>query len=179
MKPGQVIRVSETVSLSGITENDLDVLVERINDPSIYHNTLKVPYPYGQGDARTFIRHVLDFESVHDLQKDWAIRDTSNELIGGVGLLYEQGLKSHRSEIGYWLAGDHRNKGIMTEVIRIFVQSVFAHTDLVRLDAHVFTGNPASTRVLEKAGFEQEGLLRKAFLKDGEYKDAWLYAVLK
>ncbi|MDX1408221.1 MAG: GNAT family protein [Saprospiraceae bacterium] len=178
MKPGEIIRVNQEIILTGITEEDLEVLVERINDPTIYANTLKVPYPYGHSDGKHFIRHVLDFESVHGMQKDWAIR-RDNTLIGGIGLLYEQGLQSHRSEIGYWLATPYRNQGIMTAVIRAFVEAVFAGTDLVRLDAHVFVDNPASGRVLEKAGFQREGLLKKAYLKDGVYRDAFLYATVR
>ena len=74
MKPGQVIEVNKSIVLTQITEEDLDMLVSRINDASIYHNTLTVPYPYGDEDGRTFIRHARDFESVHGKQKDWAIR---------------------------------------------------------------------------------------------------------
>lgn len=179
MTPDQFIEINADVRLTGIDEGDLDTLVERLNDRTIYENTLKVPYPYGHGDGRTFIRHVLDFESVHSMRKDWAIRDQNDGMIGGIGLLYDQGMNSHRSEIGYWLASPYRNRGIMTDVIRRFVESVFASTSLVRLDAHVFVDNPASARVLEKAGFEREGMLRKAYLKDDVYKDAWLYAVIK
>ncbi|MDX1478942.1 MAG: GNAT family protein [Saprospiraceae bacterium] len=178
MKHLEVIHVRDDISLTGITEDDLQALVERINDPSIYANTLKVPYPYGHSDGKQFIRHVLDFESVHGVRKDWAIRRNAS-LIGGIGLLYEQGLQSHRSEIGYWIATPFRNQGIMTDVIAAFVTAVFGHSDLVRLDAHVFVENPASARVLQKAGFQKEGRLSKAYLKDGVYRDAWLYAVVR
>jgi RimJ/RimL family protein N-acetyltransferase len=49
----------------------------------------------------------------------------------------------------------------------------------VKITAHVFVHNHASARVLEKCGFEQEGLLRKHYLKDGKYLDARLYSLLR
>ena len=49
----------------------------------------------------------------------------------------------------------------------------------MKIIAHVVTHNPASARLLEKCGFVQEGLLRKHFPKDGQFIDAWLFALLK
>ena len=51
--------------------------------------------------------------------------------------------------------------------------------DLVRIDARVYKGNEASARVLEKAGYTLEGLLRKAILKQGVPIDHYLYAILR
>ena len=49
----------------------------------------------------------------------------------------------------------------------------------MKIIAHVVTHNPASARVLEKCGFVQEGLLRKHFLKDGQFIDVKLFALLR
>ena len=49
----------------------------------------------------------------------------------------------------------------------------------MKITAHVFADNPASARVLEKCGFQQEGFLRKHFLKDGQFLDARLFALVK
>ena len=49
----------------------------------------------------------------------------------------------------------------------------------MKIIAHVFTHNPASARVLEKCGFQQEGFLRKHFLKDGQFIDARLFGLLR
>ena len=67
----------------------------------------------------------------------------------------------------------------MTAVARRLCQHAFEEFGLVKITAYVFTGNPASARVLEKCGFVQEGLLRKHFLKDGKFIDARLLALLK
>jgi RimJ/RimL family protein N-acetyltransferase len=56
---------------------------------------------------------------------------------------------------------------------------VFATTPLVRLYAHVFEWNPASARVLEKAGFTLEGRLRRSVLKEGQLIDQLMYGLVR
>jgi [ribosomal protein S5]-alanine N-acetyltransferase len=87
--------------------------------------------------------------------------------------------KSHRAEIGYWIAKPYWNRGIMTAVVRRACQCAFEEFGLIKIIAHVFDANPASARVLEKCGFEQEGYLKKHYLKDGQYLDVRLYARLR
>jgi ribosomal-protein-alanine N-acetyltransferase len=67
----------------------------------------------------------------------------------------------------------------MTAVVRRVCEFAFAEFGLVKIIAHVFAHNPASARVLEKAGFQQEGFLRKHFRKDGRYFDVRLFALVK
>jgi RimJ/RimL family protein N-acetyltransferase len=67
----------------------------------------------------------------------------------------------------------------MTEAVQAFSDWGLEHLDLVRIHAHCFATNPASARVLEKAGFAFEGRLRKAVCKGGEVLDALLYARVK
>jgi RimJ/RimL family protein N-acetyltransferase len=64
----------------------------------------------------------------------------------------------------------------MTDAVGLFVPWAFGQFDLTRIYAHVFSYNVASTRVLEKAGFLREGLLRRAVIKEGQIIDEWLYA---
>ena len=87
--------------------------------------------------------------------------------------------QSHRAEIGYWLAKPFWGRGIMTAVVAGVCRHGFEEFGLVKIVAHVFTGNPASARVLEKCGFVQEGLFRKHFLKDGKLIDAWAFALIR
>ena len=67
----------------------------------------------------------------------------------------------------------------MTAVVQRLCQHAFAEFGLVKVTAHVFSHNPASARVLEKCGFQEEGFLRKHFLKGGQFLDARLFALLK
>ncbi|MBK8505410.1 MAG: GNAT family N-acetyltransferase [Saprospiraceae bacterium] len=173
------IDVVDGIQLTKVTRSDAPSLVKHLNDIEFYDNTCSIPHPYTTSDATIFINSVLDFEKEHGLQRDWAIRNPEGEQIGGIGLLYSHGMKSHRSEIGYWLAKTCWNQGIMTSVLMRFVEHIFSMTHFSRLEAQVFKGNDASCRVLEKAGFHREGLIRHAYLKEGKYLDTHLYAVLK
>ena len=100
-------------------------------------------------------------------------------MIGGVGFTGLESGKSHCSEIGYWLARPFWGRGIMTAVLHKAIELGFERLGLVKLTAHVFAGNVASARVLQKCGFLQEGFLRKHYLKDGKYLDAMAYGLVR
>ena len=85
----------------------------------------------------------------------------------------------YRDLFGYWLAEPYWGKGIMTEVVKAFTKYCFENENLYRLEATVFQYNSGSMRVLGKAGFEKEGCLKKAYLKNGEFIDGLLYAKIK
>ena len=82
----------------------------------------------------------------------------------------------YTAELGYWLAEPFWNKGIMTEVVSRFSDYAFEEFELNRIFAEPYTGNTASMRVLEKAGFVLEGTLRANVFKDGKVLDQFLYA---
>ena len=172
------IDVADAIHLTVIDYPDAPSLVRYLNDDVFYQNTCSIPNPYTMEDANAFIGSVLEYEKKNGVQRDWAIRNPQGEQIGGIGLLYSHGLRSHRSEIGYWLGKPFWNRGIMTKVVMQFCDWIFDKTPIVRLEALVFQGNDASCRVLEKAGFRSEGFIRRAFLKDGRYLDAHLYGII-
>jgi len=173
-----IIPVTEAIQLSILTEHDLDDLIHCIDDPEVIANTLTIPSPYKREHAEQFLAHVRDFIAEHGFQREWSIR-YQDRLIGGIGVLYNHGVNSHRSEIGYWLAKDYRGKGITTAAIGALVNYLFNHTALIRIEAHVFIGNHASAKALEKNGFVLEGTTCATHLKDGEPRDTWQYALIK
>ena len=63
--------------------------------------------------------------------------------------------------------------------MRAFTEYAFANFDLVRMYGEVFEWNPASARVLEKAGYTYEGRLRKSVTKDGKTIDRMIYAIIR
>ena len=100
-------------------------------------------------------------------------------MIGGCGFDGLQAGTSHLAEVGYWLAKPYWGRGIMTAVVQRLCRHAFEEFGLAKITAHVFPLNQASARVLEKCGFHEEGLLRKHFLKDGQFIDARLFAMLR
>jgi RimJ/RimL family protein N-acetyltransferase len=173
------ILVSEQVRLSDVRESDKPALIEHLREKEIYDRTLRIPYPYTEKDADDWLNIVAKATQQQGRAVQWAIRNAADLLIGGVGFNGFQVGKSHRAEIGYWLAKPWWGQGIMTAVVQRMCQHAFEEFGLIKVTAHVFATNPASARVLEKCGFQQEGYLKKHFCKDDQYLDARLYARLR
>ena len=83
------------------------------------------------------------------------------------------------AEIGYWLGESCWGRGIVTEALRAVTAEAFRRFELRRIYALPFADNPASVRVLEKAGYVLEGRLRQSAIKDGQIRDQLLYATYR
>ena len=137
--------------------------------------TDRFPYPYTRKDARRWIRAA---ERASFPPTQFAIV-LDGEAIGGVGFERKNDLERFTAELGYWLSEMHWGKGYTTEAVQALADYAFSRFDFVRLQARVLEGNPASGRVLEKAGFVLESTLRRGAFKDGQVMDLLLYARLK
>lgn len=173
------IAVNSQVHLSEFRSSDKPAFIEHLNEPDIYDRTLRIPFPYTDADADEWLALVVKITEQQGQPVHFAIRSANDALMGGCGFDGFQVGKSHRAEVGYWLAKQFWGRGIMTAVVQRVCQHAFEEFGLVKITAHVFTHNPASARVLEKCGFEQEGLLRKHYLKDSKLIDARLFALLR
>jgi RimJ/RimL family protein N-acetyltransferase len=171
--------VNDEVRLSEFRSSDKDALVIHLNHRDIYDRTLRIPFPYAEKDADDWLALVAKITQQQGRPVQRAIRNTDDGLIGGCGFDGFQIGKSHRGEIGYWLARPFWGRGIMTAVVQRVCQHAFEELGLVKITAHVFSHNPASARVLVKCGFQEEGYLRKHYLKDGDFIDARLFALLR
>ncbi len=173
------IVVNDQVHLSEFRSSDKDALIEHLNDRDIYNRTLRIPSPYTDACADEWLALVAKITKQQGQSVQFGIRTADDSLIGGCGFDGFQIGKSHRAEVGYWLAKPFWDQGIMTAVVQRLCHHAFDKFGLVKIIAHVFTHNPASARVLEKCGFHEEGLLRKHFLKDDHFIDARLFALLR
>lgn len=132
------------------------------------------PHPYTRADAEAWI--AAAGEQVPETQ--FAI-EVDGEAAGGIGVFLQEDVARRSAEIGYWLGEAHWGRGITTDVVRRFTDWAFAAYDLLRLYALVFDGNQGSCRVLEKAGYQLEGRMRKAVVKEGLVLDQLIYAKLR
>jgi RimJ/RimL family protein N-acetyltransferase len=173
------ISVNHQIHLSEIQLTDQAACIEHLKEKEIYDRTLRIPYPYTEADFQAWMDIVEKTTEQQGQPVHWAIRNEKHYLIGGCGFDSFQVGKSHRAEMGYWLAKPYWSRGIMTAVVRKACEFGFAEFGLVKIVAHVFSDNEASAKVLEKCGFQEEGYLRKHYLKDGNYRDARLFALLK
>ena len=81
--------------------------------------------------------------------------------------------------MGYYLGEAYWGKGFGTSAVRQICTYVFENTDIIRIFAEPFAFNTASCRVLEKAGFQMEGILRSNAVKNGAVQDMKMYALVK
>ncbi|ROW18367.1 hypothetical protein VPNG_00191 [Cytospora leucostoma] len=158
------------------------------NDPSIAANMRNTfPSPYSPRDAEHFIGAIaLAATSTNPLQPEgvrlhYAIcRSGDGAFAGGIGLKPLRDVEARTLEVGYWVGREHRGKGYATEAVRGFSDWAFAtFPGVLRLEASVFEGNGASEAVLLKAGYQREGVRRKAVWKNDRALDLVYFGLLR
>lgn len=117
-------------------------------------------------------------ESSDDSECIRAIK-VNGKIVGCISAFFQTGIYRKNAEIAYWLSADYRGKGIMTQVIKIFTENLFSLYDLHRIYAAPFEYNKASQRVLKKAGFHYEALLKENVFKNGSFISSALYALVR
>jgi ribosomal-protein-alanine N-acetyltransferase len=151
-------------------------LVEHADNWNIWINlTDAFPHPYTEGHARRWVG-LCQEEPRRSMQ--FAI-EVAGRAVGGIGFEAGAGIHRKMARIGYWLGEPYWGRGIATEALRLVSAYAFNHFDLLRLQAEVLEWNPASARVLEKAGYRFEARLRRGCVKNGDVIDELIYALLK
>jgi len=100
----------------------------------------------------------------------------SGKLAGGITLGNIRHGVSQSAHIGYWIGERYAGRGLMTESVKLLSRFAFDTLRLHRIEAACIPGNTRSIRVLEKAGFQREGLLRSYLRINGFWQDHYLYA---
>lgn len=77
-----------------------------------------------------------------------------------VGAVTRFGPDGHGATVGLWLVAAGRGRGVGTRALRLILDWTFATTDVARVDCYIEAGNEPSMRMVERAGFQREGLLR-------------------
>lgn len=153
-------------------DGDQDDLVRHANNRRVWRNlTHLFPHPYTRADADTW----LAIAGEASRSRHFAIT-VDGAVVGGIGAMAGVGIGERTAEFGYWLGESVWGQGIATAAASALRAHLMASGEFVRLQAPVFAWNPASMRVLEKAGFGREGVLRRAVSKDGQITDLVMYA---
>ncbi len=155
------------------------------SDLAAYHRLLSDPHgsrfshrpPVSMAETRLRLEHALSLQSAGNLIT-WAIAESpGGPMIGYVGL-YRMAPAHRRSEVGYLLRSDHWGKGLMTEALERVVKHGFEALGFHRVEAHTHPENRPSIRLLERCGFQFEGVLRQNYLMDGVFWDSAVYGKL-
>lgn len=148
-----------------------------LSDPAILNNLRDgLPYPYTEKDAEDYITAMLCADKSAVFAYAICLEDRA---VGSIGAFRQSNIHFRTAELGYYLAREYWGRGIVTEAVRQLCEKVFAQTDILRIYAEPFSDNVGSRRVLEKAGFQLEGILRRNACKNGRVLDMALYALTR
>jgi ribosomal-protein-alanine N-acetyltransferase len=100
----------------------------------------------------------------------------SNVLLGGLTIGLIRRGASQACMIGYWMGEKHAGKGHMFAALQLAIPYIFGPLELHRIEAACIPDNLNSVSLLEKAGFEREGLLREYLKINGEWRDHVLFS---
>lgn len=103
----------------------------------------------------------------------------TKEMVGHISLYSIKRMPFSSAFVGYSMDESHTGRGIVTEALSLVVKFAFNDLCLHRLEAYVSPKNIASVRVLEKAKFNREGLLRSLLYINGKWEDHYLYSYLE
>jgi RimJ/RimL family protein N-acetyltransferase len=153
---------------------DAEAIVRHANNRKIWLNLRdRFPHPYSDRNAHIYLKQVVSTQP----EVNFAI-DLAGEAVGGVGLVLGTDVERHSAEVGYWLCESLWGRGIATAALKGSIRYAIAEYGLWRVFAVPFSENAASIRVLEKAGFVREGLMRRSAVKNGRILDQVLYAFI-
>lgn len=140
---------------------------------------LWAPDELSRASFRRRVRHYL-----RDLREDvgyalFIYDRASSVLVGGLTLCNVRRGVTQSCTLGYWVGAHYAKQGYMTAAVRAVVPFVFDTLELHRLEAACLPSNTASIRLLERTGFQREGLARRYLRINGVWQDHLLYALLE
>jgi len=163
---------TERLLLRHFVPEDADAVQRQISDYEVARMLGSVPWPYPEGGAAEWI------ERQRGRGTHFAIvPKEGGEPMGSVGLAPDE--ENRRAEVGYWLGRTHWGQGYMTEAVAAIVDYGFRELGLNRIFGRAYTTNPASARVMAKAGMTHEGTHRSDSYRLGEFLDLAVYAILR
>lgn len=166
---------TERLVLRAFTLSDASRVQLLAGDELIAATTALIPHPYPDGEAERWIStHPIAFKE--GLSVAFAVAQRrDNLLIGAMGL--ELHPKHQRAEVGYWIGREYWGSGYATEALKAVLAYAFSR-GVHRVWAEHFSHNPASGRVMQKAGMRHEGTLRHHMVKGDQPVDCEVYGIL-
>jgi len=174
---GELVLPTKHFELRPLSSDDLPAFFAELSDPEVVRLTNLEPFSDLEQAAAIIDR--VNAARAEGRGVRWAIRDReSGEHVGTCGFNSLAWNYACRGEIGYDVVRDWWGRRVMDEVLPIMLAFGFGALGLRRIEALVMPENPRSWALLERHGFEREGLLRDhGFWKD-DFRDVYLYARL-
>ena len=170
---------SEGISRDGLlfrlpTVDDVETVAPAFLDESV-GGAANMPR-FDADELREQVGHFPELLEQSILLPVLVIDEAGGEIQGG-GAIHHWNWEQTQAEIGYWLFPHARGRGAATKTARFLAEHGFS-LGIDRIEARVNVGNTASERVLERAGFTREGVLRSMGLRTGGRSDQTIFSLL-
>lgn len=162
------------ITIRNWKKTDASSLAAALSNKNILNNLRdRLPYPYTEKDAEEYIDFILNSNPNDTFA--YAI-DVDGRAVGSIGAFRQRNIHFRTAELGYYLSEEYWGRGIMTIAVKQICEKLFSETDILRIFAEPFENNAGSRRVLEKAGFQLEGILKNNAFKNGKVLNMALYS---
>ena len=158
----------KTVNLRIMEKEDLPLLVQ-------WNNDLEFGGEYEPVEQGSYAEFEKWYSGLRSEEKWFIIERKDGSKIGQIIC----SAKGAYYSVGFRLIPEERNKGHCTQAVRIIVDYLFLSKEIVRVESVANPKNTASIRVLEKAGFIREGIVRKSVFLRGQWQDGVLCSILR
>ena len=170
-----MIKDTDIIWLESILKATPEALQRIADNKSVAQNLRDAfPHPYTLDDAVTFLDNVRQGK----MGIVYGMFLYSGELVGVISLTPGRDVNRYSAEVGFFVGEQYWNRGYATEALMLVVNFAQYRHGFKRLFATVFDFNPASMRVLEKAGFKKEGIMKSSAVKDDKVIDEHLYGLV-
>ncbi|MFH1668995.1 MAG: GNAT family protein [Candidatus Woesearchaeota archaeon] len=169
----------ERIYLKIPTMKDVDAIKTHINDKHIVRFMDTIPHPYKRSDGEWYIKHMVQKKLREDTGYLFSIfLKETDELIGGMGICNIS--KKHKNaEIGYWIGKKFWRNGYARESLNLLLKFGFKKLKFEKMYARTFYHNDASSGLLMKAGFKDEGCLRRHIFHNNKWHDERRFGLLR
>lgn len=172
----------EQCFLRTLQEEDVQEMTALVRRNKVYWSIYEPVHPSEYYTEKIQLRKIQESLRQMQLRREYSfgifLRDTQ-ELVGHISIYAIKRLPFSSAFVGYSLDEAQAGKGIATEALQAVCQFAFEDVGIHRLEAYVSPRNVGSVRVLEKAQFEREGLLKQLLYVNGTWEDHYLYARLE
>lgn len=156
--------------------SDAEKLKDLLNDNEVLKYLTGIPFPYTLAKSK---------KDIKQSQKEWKTGKSyhftilaDNEIVGNI-ILHNPNKDKGRYDLGFFIGRKFWGKGIVTEAIKQTIKFGFNKLNLYRIQGDNDSDNPASGKVMKKAGMKLEGIQKKIQKKGNKFIDLYLWGITK
>jgi ribosomal-protein-alanine N-acetyltransferase len=169
--------VAALIYLRRLEVADAEALLEMLVRDRSFLDQWEPTRPEGFYTLETHRKRLARLQEAEDFADFGIFLAAGDELVGRIQLSGISRGPFENAYLGYFVSERHNGRGYATEAVRQTVGAAFGELGLHRVQAAVMPRNVASVRVLEKAGFREEGFAPRYLQIAGSWEDHKLFAV--